>query len=351
MSLTVLRKLERQFVRGCLRRGRQNRPPTSINVEPTNVCNLSCVVCPHGAARKGIIPPIQRRKGFMSMDTYKTLLDGCGHHIKTMALYLHGEPFLHEQLHEMIALAREREISVNLFTNGLVSGIVEKMNNVLKARPASVCLSMDLISVDGCILYKGEDLYNQARENFSLISQCFEDSRQTKLVLRSIYSGETEQQLQEFLERYLSCNSLHSIQITHPFPWPGRREADVLSSRLARRHFNVCPQVWNALNVFWDGTVVPCSYDYEGACRVGNIYDTPIRDIVNSPELCRFRRLHIFRRTRQIQLCANCFLPRFSTHIIVVRKRQYLKMSASKRTELHKSIMALKFNPAEDFLT
>jgi radical SAM protein with 4Fe4S-binding SPASM domain len=350
MSLRILRQLERRLVRGVLRGGRQKRPPAVLHVEPTNVCNLACTVCPHGAARRGIIPPIRRKKGFMSPETFRAVLEGCGEAIGSMDLYLHGEPFLHEGLAAMAAAARERGIAVNLFSNGLAEDMDRKVEAVLEAQPVSICLSMDLISREGYRRYKGEDLYERACENFSRIAECFRRTKtKTKLILRSIYSDETEAQVRRFLEERFSCEALHGIQITHPFPWPGRRDAEVLSARLARRHANVCPQVWNAINVLWDGTVVPCSYDYEGLCPVGNVRETPVREMVNAPAMRRFRRRHLFGRRRSIGMCRDCFLPKFSTHVIAIRRKQFLRMNPEEQTELCRAVRGLVFDPAADF--
>ena len=250
----------------------------------------------------------------------------------------------------MIALARERKISVNLFSNGLAPGMRDSLERVLQEQPRSLCLSMDLISKRGYAHLRGADKFDEAQNQLMLMAPMFtRRDVKTKLVLRSIYTGESREELQSYLHRFLSLDGLQSVQITHAFPWPGRTDADVLGSRLARNRDAVCPQVWNAMNVYWDGTVVPCSFDYDAQYPVGNVNDAPLDEIANSPQVRRFRRMHIFGRSQNIPLCRDCLLPRFVTNVIVVQKKSYAKMNEEQKEQMLRNIMDLRFDPAKDF--
>jgi len=44
--------------------------PLEARVENTNLCNASCVICPHGR--------MTRPKGVMAVDQFKTIVDECG---------------------------------------------------------------------------------------------------------------------------------------------------------------------------------------------------------------------------------------------------------------------------------
>ena len=86
--------------------------PTSLMIEPTNVCNLSCPTCPTGAGK------LRRPPGFMPLDRYKIIIDELSNVLLDLTLHNYGEPLLHKQICEMIKYASIKGINVRLSTNG-----------------------------------------------------------------------------------------------------------------------------------------------------------------------------------------------------------------------------------------
>lgn len=103
------------------------------------------------------------------------------------------------------------------------------------------------------------------------------------------------------------------------------------------------------MNVCWDGTVTPCSYDSEAECPIGNVNTDPLDAILNSPAASHFRRMHVLEKREQIPLCRGCVLPRFSMEIVTVRPKRYSGMTAEEKAELLEHIAKLRFSPAGDF--
>ncbi|MFH1275672.1 MAG: radical SAM protein, partial [Candidatus Woesearchaeota archaeon] len=79
-----------------------------IYIEITNVCNLSCNFCP-----KTI-----RKPEFMSLELFKKVLEEVKQLTEEITLHLMGEPLLHPHIKEIINLAEENNIYINLTTNG-----------------------------------------------------------------------------------------------------------------------------------------------------------------------------------------------------------------------------------------
>jgi len=274
MSRLILQKLERRFVKAYLRWGKQKRPPIAVNVEPTNICNLACPICPHGAVRAGLIPEFKRARGYLELTTFDKILAECRRsQIRSMSLYLHGEPFLHPDLPEMVNRAKEKHIFVNIFSNGLLIR-ADQLEQVLRAQPKSLTVSMDLISREGYLRYKGSDHFAEACEQLQMITSVFTRMRtKTKLTLRTIYNGEPREAIGDFLSRWFAVPGLETIQLTHAFPWPRRTDADMLANRVAADQQGECPQVWNALNICWDGTVTPAATITKRNIRLGRSWN------------------------------------------------------------------------------
>ncbi|MFH0781128.1 MAG: SPASM domain-containing protein [Pseudomonadota bacterium] len=339
--------LKQRILHGYVLRGIQNKKPMSVNVEPTNACNLSCSICPHGS-QKIVDAQENRAIGFMTMDTYREVLNGCGENIKSMALYLHGEPFLNENLGEMVNLAVKRGIGVTVFSNGMSLNIDTKVEELLKQGPVSLNISMDLISRRGYEILKGFDGYNKACDNFSTIAALFARKTGTsQLSLRSIYQGESRKEIRAYLEQYLKTSGIGAVQVTHPFPWPGNKDANILAGKLTMDNYLVCPQVNNALNICWDGTVVPCSFDNNATYPVGNIHSATLDEIFNNKKVRYFRRSHYLGKRREIPLCKYCELPRFVINIITIRRDEYLKLGKTDINDLITRISNLNYKPSQ----
>jgi radical SAM protein with 4Fe4S-binding SPASM domain len=282
------------------------------------------------------------------MATFEKVLEGCRPSIRAMSLYLHGEPFLHPDLHEMAGRARDEGISTTIYTNGLIVR-EEQLIRVLRAEPRLILVSMDLISRSGYLTCRGGDFYRKASDQLRMMASVFVRLKsRTRLVLRSIYTGENGEEVSEFIDAWYNTGGISEIQIGSRFPWPKRIDADMLTGKIVDDRAE-CPQVWNALNVCWDGTVTPCSFDSDASYPLGNIHDAPLNDLLNSREARHFRKMHILGRREQMEMCAHCLLPKFNHEIVILRSGTTQRMDPEKKKALADRVMRLKFSPRRDF--
>ena len=79
-----------------------------VYVEITNVCNLSCSFCP-GTGRPA---------RFLAPAEFRILAERLRGHTEYLYLHVMGEPLLHPQLEELLAVARELGFRVCVTTNG-----------------------------------------------------------------------------------------------------------------------------------------------------------------------------------------------------------------------------------------
>lgn len=89
-------------------------PLTKVIVEPTTVCNLACRSCVRHSWSEAT--------GSMTMDTYRSLIQGLRQvpTLASVAFWGIGEPLLHPNIVEMIALAKGLGVETELITNGLL---------------------------------------------------------------------------------------------------------------------------------------------------------------------------------------------------------------------------------------
>ena len=77
-------------------------------VEITDVCNLACSFC----------PGTRRPAGYMRPEDFRLLAEKLRGHTAYLYLHVMGEPLLHPQLEEILAIARQLDFRVCITTNG-----------------------------------------------------------------------------------------------------------------------------------------------------------------------------------------------------------------------------------------
>jgi MoaA/NifB/PqqE/SkfB family radical SAM enzyme len=85
--------------------------PYFLVVESTNLCNLSCPLCPTGQGLKS------RPKGKMSFNDFKKIIDELGAYLYSLRMENWGEPLLNEEIPMMIAYAKSKGIFTSFNTN------------------------------------------------------------------------------------------------------------------------------------------------------------------------------------------------------------------------------------------
>ena len=93
--------------------------PSTLMVEPTNVCNLHCPACPTGA---GIL---NRPPRAMSFEEFRHILDQAldpPGYLRRVTLFNYGEPFLCKDLLRMVRCAADRGLETFTSTNGQFFG-------------------------------------------------------------------------------------------------------------------------------------------------------------------------------------------------------------------------------------
>ncbi|HOH60402.1 MAG TPA: aldehyde ferredoxin oxidoreductase, partial [Candidatus Cloacimonadota bacterium] len=81
------------------RRIRVKHLPPALMIEPTNICNLKCPLCPSGNGS------LQRPRGMMSLDLFKGIVDQVMHSTGMLILWNQGESFLNPDFYAMIEYA------------------------------------------------------------------------------------------------------------------------------------------------------------------------------------------------------------------------------------------------------
>jgi len=289
--------------------------PTHLQVEPTNLCNLKCPLCP-------VTEGLRRPKGHMELDLFKKFIDEVGDFAFLIILWDWGEPFLNPAVYEMISYAKRKGIKLVSSTNGHIFAKAEQAENLVNSGLDSLIFAVDGITQDTYEGYrKSGDLDTLIQGIRNVVEAKRSLESKTPLVnFRFIPMRHNEQDLAGLKDfaRSLGVDVL-TIKTLNPHCESVREEdkafipQDTFYQRFKydqegeryRRKRNPCKALWNNPIIHWDGKISPCTYDPHDDYTVGDFASGKFKDIWWGPDLREMRRL--FRQDYQkIKQCSWC---------------------------------------------
>jgi len=297
--------------------------PNQIFIEPTNICNASCPLCPVG------LHELSRQQGRMKMETLDRILQEMGGRLETIYFWNYGEPFLHRDLLPMISKVHRQGIRTIVSTNGTGLYVKENIQALLTSRLDVLIISLDgaspetfnqyrvgmdfdrvihglefLVSEKSRLQLSSPDIEVQflvMKQNYAEISKVRDLAVRLgiRLTLKSVnieYVGLNS----ETGDAYLPDDETYSRY---------QKSASGYKPRFSREP--VCFQLWHSMVINWDGTVVPCCKDYNSSIIIGNILTDSVYSIWNGKKMRRLRQAFL-TSPDSIPLCADCVLTDFS---------------------------------------
>ena len=266
---------------------------TRCYLEITNICNLDCLFC----------PKTDRTKRRLSVEEFDLLTDKLRGQIKFLYFHLMGEPFVHKNLAQMVAMAREKGMVPVLTTNGTLLGGGE---GVLEARPYKIQISLHSQEGNGIADIEG---YVDEVMRFAIKAA----EKGVIIVLRLWNEGGLDKANERILTRIgtyapLTVNERQGgwtvmkniyIEQDSKFEWPDSEREEIDTDKV------FCYALRNQVGVLVDGSVVPCCLDHDGDIVLGNLYEQGLDEILSSG---RARAMYDgFGRHEAVEpLCRRC---------------------------------------------
>ena len=269
-------------------------------LEITNVCNLRCSFCP-GTGRK---------TGFLTPENFRLLAGRLRPCTEYLYLHLMGEPLLHPRLGELLDIAGELGFRVMITTNGT---LLPQSGELLLNSPAVEKVSISLHSFEGNEGAESE-LKGYVDRCLAFAAQAGERGKKCALRLWNLDGADTQG------ANGRNGEILARMEAAFPKPWKAGRRGTTLAPNVflewgekfewpdlnaPEGDTRFCMGLRDQVGVLWDGTVVPCCLDHEGDIPLGNLYDQPLEEILNTP---RARAIYDgFSQGRAAEeLCRRC---------------------------------------------
>lgn len=258
-------------------------PPFTINIEPTEGCNLGCSFCGLQGMRKNGTKPWK----FMTLETAERIaseIQRVGWKAK-IVFANHGEPTLNPDFVQIVRIFRDKlpNAVFHMYTNGIVYGNSKNPNKDI------------------------EDIFNAGMNN--ILVDCY--SEKSFIFVERIKHNNIVV-LEPGVE-YYTHKQEHRILLVPSIETDNKNKA---TRRLANhagaaapldKSFNNkrCAMPFRELTFRWDGNVSLCCDDFRGAYPIANIHNMDIEDIWNHPRF-EAARIMLYNYDRNFTPCDGC---------------------------------------------
>jgi radical SAM protein with 4Fe4S-binding SPASM domain len=288
--------------------------PTTLDIEPINLCNLKCSECALGNGQ------ITRKKGHIDFELYKNIIDETNRDLLTLSLFFQGEPYMNGNIFKMIQYADSKLVYTYISTNG------HFLDNENAKSTVESGLKKLIISLDGV----DEKTYRLYRKNgdFHKVMQGIKNVIRWKIklqmqypevVIRFLVFKYNEHQIPEIYKigKELGVEKvvIKTAQIynyqnkQHIIPshdeYSRYKIIDSGQVKIKSQHPNKCYRMWESSVITIEGDVVPCCFDKNSNNKLGNLYNQSFHEIWRSKRYGQFRR-KIFSKRNKVDICANC---------------------------------------------
>ena len=269
--------------------------PIFIDIEVTSACNLKCDFCATTFRGKTI------KKGFISFEIIKKIIDeGADNDLFGVKFNIRGEPLLHPQIHEFVKYAKQKNlIDVYFNTNAILLG-EDVAKKLIDSGLDRLSISFEGYTKSVYEKYRIGANYEKVLSNIENIQSLKRKLgvEHPKVRIQTVMLPELEETFDEYkkfwAERvdevgFLDYKEMKIKKRNIKYPW-------------------ACPQIWQRMAIWWNGTILPCNHDDDGLLVLGNVRTSTIKEVWNSNKLNNIREMHKKGNAHEIQACDGCYL-------------------------------------------
>ena len=287
--------LKNPFHQTLIKRGveQTRKAPLELMIEPTNLCNLACLMCPHKI--------MKRKQGIMSDKLFRKIINQAARlDIKNIKLAGMGEPLFDQNIAKKIAYAQKKNLIVKMFTNGMLL-TKKRIQELIGSGLDELIVSIDGGSRKTLELIRRGASFSQLQtnlENFNFLrQQAAKKGKKVPKLLINVTYQEANKKENGLIQknwgaladriRYLPIHNWESEEIVY------------------RPSFS-CFMLFSQMVICWDGRIALCCIDYECQYQLGNLNKTNLAKIWQGKKAQKFRQLHLTGQSGTIPICRSC---------------------------------------------
>jgi radical SAM protein with 4Fe4S-binding SPASM domain len=281
-------------------------PPREIFLEVTATCNIKCPMCP-------VTTGLDRPRGTMSYELFEKVLDDVAGRVPQMSLFLAGEPLLHKRIFDMVAAASARGIYTRIHTNALLLD-ERKIARIFDSGLDELSFSFDGPTKERYDRVRVGGDYDRCVALITRVMQVKRERRAARPVTKIqviAFAGEDPADHERQMREIFAANLPDELKVVPAHSWAGEYQDFVRYRENVGdvSKLSICHMPWDRMSITWDGNVVGCCNDFLARYRNGNVRDTPVLEVWNSPEYRRLREAVHRKAYESLPLCKGCDVP------------------------------------------
>ena len=267
-----------------------------VRIETTNICNASCIMCPR--------EKMDRLEGVMNAKLFKKIVDEAKS-LGTKNIFLggFGEPLTDPMIVDRVRYVKQQGMYCNFISNGSL------WNNDITVQLIEAGLDEVRFSFYGQdkqtyeIVHRGLN-YDITHNNIrNVIETRNRLGRKKPVVLVYFLTLDNNQkQVEAFREEWETLADFIEIWRPHNFG-DGR---DYRNRQEVRKKESCGRPKRGPVQFQYDGTIIPCCYDYGGKMILGDINDNTIPEILRGEKYEALRRAHESGDFSAAPYCNEC---------------------------------------------
>lgn len=285
--------------------------PAFISIEPTNICNLQCPECPTGN-KSSIVA-----KGKMQLALCEKLIPQIKNSVLFANLYFQGEPFINEQIIQIIQNVESAHIPTSISSNAHFI-TPQNAEAIVKSGLTKLIISMDGYNQETYEKYRRNGIFQKVLDGMKAIHDAKQhlNSRFPLVELQCLLFKHTENHTQEI--RAIGKQYGADIVLFKTAQFYDSQNIDMLPSNKNSRYSvtngtlnikkelkNRCWKMWSSCIVAWNGNVLPCCFDKNHTFAFGSLNSMNLEQIWHSEVYNSFRKT-VHTNRKQIKMCQNC---------------------------------------------
>jgi radical SAM protein with 4Fe4S-binding SPASM domain len=267
----------------------------------------------------------------MEYGLFKKVIDEIADYILLILLWDWGEPFLNPAIYDMIIYAKRKNLKIISSTNGHPFAKEDCANKLVRSGIDSIIFAVDGISQETYQRYRVRGDLETAITGIKRVVAAKRalNSRTPFINFRFIVMRHNEHEVPAVkrFARALGADAL-TLKTLNPHSDDSYAEkgdsqdtnvSDFIPKNDSFRRFryendrrtrirvknNPCKNLWNGPSIHWNGTVCPCTYDYNERYSLGDLNKESFKNIwFGSPY--RNMRSRFRASWEEIEICGEC---------------------------------------------
>lgn len=291
--------------------------PYWLIIDPCNICNLSCPFCPTGQKRGA------RPKGKLALADFEAIMDKLGPYAIHVDLVNWGEPFLNNELCEMVKYAKQFHADVKIDSNLSVFS-EEIARKLVAAGLDKIVVSIDGITQETYSKYRRGGNFKAVMDNLKLLLKVRKQmhSKKPYITWQFLVFKHNEHEI-EHVKSIGAKLGVNHVGITKAFigdkdwiplnPEYSNYNKEQIKDDLTFEHFkkrySFCNWPWEAIAFNTNASVSSCCSVEDAKDDFGAFFDQPFEEVWNSERFMAARE-HIAKSTQPLtdshNICLRC---------------------------------------------